>query len=611
SSAVALLLVAPGGAPAPETGDMEAEPAGDTPGPIAVDFVDDVDLDAVHALAREAGVSLSYASDASADEALFVADAEDPAAALSFFVGNPLVEAAEPVMEMRAFEPIPEDVREVAPSSFERQDNLEALETGGSFADDATGLGPRAPAPAPRVFNYPNDPLYSAQWNFPLIDAAAGWRVGGGKGVVVAVIDTGVSALPDLPQDRVLEGRSFVLGTRSAKDDHGHGTHVAGTIAQATNNGVGTAGLAPNVTILPIKVLSASGGGLSTWIASGIDEAVDRGADVINLSLGGGHSAVIVNAVEKARKAGVVVVAAAGNSGRQGIGSPADAPSAIAVTSVGPDDALAPYSSWGKGVEIAAPGGNKNVPGGGITQATIVKGGRQQFLEWQGTSMAAPHVAGAAAVLLGAGAQSADEVERYLKGGAATREDPLKFGAGRLDIGVAVRKLLLAKQGLLFVVGGLLSLGLGLLGALPRGPRMVALMTGAVSAGGLFLLPLLPFPPSFWLALLAKPFLAWPGPFWSGFPLWQSCLLPVGLAFLLGPSRAIGPVALGLCAGLGGYMLFGAATGGTDLWWMPFGLDRTWLTINGSLCLLAGMAVAGMQKMRRRGDTVPSQPLEV
>ncbi|MDP2306436.1 MAG: S8 family serine peptidase [Pseudomonadota bacterium] len=576
SSAVALLLVAPSGAPAPQSGDMVPAEAGSSPAQIAVDFVDGVDLALVRAAADRAGVKLSFATSVSEDEALFVADAADPAAALAVFLADPNVEAAEPVLEMTAFEDIPEVALAAGPTA-----------------------GP-APDPAPRIFGYPNDPMYERQWNFALIGAPVGWRVGGGAGVVVAVIDTGVSPLPDLPAERILPGRSFVPGASTAADDNGHGTHVAGTIAQATHNGVGTAGIAPNVTILPLKVLGASGGGMSTWIASAIDEAVDQGADVINLSLGGGHSSIIVTAVEKARKAGVVVVAAAGNTGRQGIGSPADAPAAIAVTAVGPNDTLAPYSSWGKGVEIAAPGGDKTVPGGGIVQATIQKGGTQQFAEFQGTSMATPHVAGAAAILIGAGAQSADEVERYLKTTADGREDPLKFGAGRLDLGAAVRALLLAKQGLLFAVGALLTLGLGLLGGLPGRVRMVSLLFGATIAGGVFFLPLLPLPPSTWLGLLGRPFLSWPGPFWSGFPLWQSCLLPLGLAVILGPSKALGPLALGLCGGIGGYLLYGAATGGTDLWWMPMGFDRTWLTLNGTVCLLAGMAVAGMQKMRRR-----------
>lgn len=551
--AAAALWLVPHGSPAPVSGDGVAPSATAAPGTIVVDFADDLDPDEVAEAGRAAGVLFASASEVSEDEALYVADAADAAAALATLRSRGDVEVAEPVVEMQA-------------------------------------LG------------YPNDPAWDKQWNFPMVGAPVGWRVGGGEGVVVAVIDTGVSALPDLPADRILEGRSFVPGAPTAKDDHGHGTHVAGTIAQETNNGVGAAGLAPNVRILPLKVLTSSGFGTSAWIAAAIDEAVDQGADVINLSLGGGHSDVVVNAVEKARKAGVVVVAAAGNSGRQGIGSPADAPSAIAVTAVGPDDALAPYSSWGKGVEIAAPGGNKQIKDGGIVQATIDGKGGQQLAEWQGTSMASPHVAGAAAVLIGAGAQSADEVERFLKTSADGREDPLKFGAGRLDLGAAVRKLLFVKQGVLFAIGATMAFSLAWLGALTGRARAAALWTGAIVAGGLFVLPLLPLPPSTWLRILSKPLLAWPGPFWSGFPLWQSCAIPLVASLVLGPSLLVGPVAMGLCAGIGGYLLYGAATGGTDLWWMPFGFDRTWLALNGTVCLLAGMAVAGMQKMRRRGE---------
>lgn len=543
------LWFVPHDAPAPETGDAVGITPTSGPGIVAVDFIDGTSA----AQAAASGLALTYASEVSEDEALFVADVPDMAAALATLAGNPLVEAAEPVIEMSAS-------------------------------------------------SYPNDPLYSRQWNFPLVGAPTGWRVGGGRGVIVAVIDTGVSPLLDLPADRILPGRSFVPGASTAADDHGHGTHVAGTIAQATDNAVGTAGIAPNATILPLKVLTAAGSGRSDWIAAAIDEAVDQGAQVINLSLGGGHSAIVVNAVEKARAAGVVVVAAAGNTGRQGLGSPADATSAIAVSAVGPDDSLAPYSSWGKGVEIAAPGGNKKVEGGGIVQATIDGRGGQQFPEWQGTSMASPHVAGAAAVLFGAGAASASDVERFLKTGAVAHDDPLKFGAGRLDVAASVRRLLFFKQGILFAVGGVMAFALAWLGALPGRPRAVAMLTGAVVAGGVFLLPLLPLPPATWLRLLSLPLLAWPGPFWSGFPLWQSCLLPALFVVFFSPSRFLGPLALGACGGIGAYLLYGAATGGTDLWWMPLGLDRTWLTINGTLTLVGGMAAAGMQKMRRSGD---------
>jgi serine protease len=555
SGAVALVFLAPVEPNVAVAGDA-VEPALDSH--LAVDFIDGTDLDAIRAAADAAGVKLTYASAVSEDEALFVTEAADPAAALASLRASGIVEVAEPIVRM-------------------------------SVSD--------VPKPGP-TFGYPDDPYFDKQWNLDAIGAQTGWRAGGGEGVIVAVIDTGVSALPDLPAARILEGRSFVPGAATAADDHGHGTHVAGTIAQATHNGVGTAGVAPNARILPLKVLGASGMGDSSWIAAAIDEAVDQHAQVINLSLGGGHSALIVNAVEKARAAGVVVVAAAGNTGREGIGSPADASAALGVSAVGPGDALAPYSSWGKGVELAAPGGDTSVPGGGIVQGSIPSAGA--YPEWQGTSMASPHVAGAAAVLFGAGAQSADEVERYLKAAAVAKDDPLKYGAGRLDIGASVRRMLIARQGVLFVVGALLALGLGLMGTLRPFGRGVAVLVGAVVAGGLFFLPLLPLPPNAWTTFLARPVLAWPGPFWSGFPLWQSCLVPLGFTFILGPTRLLGPVVLGLCAGFGAFLLYGSATGGTDLWWMPLGIDRAWLAINGTISLLAGMGVAGMQKMARK-----------
>lgn len=547
AAAAGVLWLLPSGPPAHVAGDSAAPEPVAGPGTLVVDLADGTSAEDA---ARLTGLPLVLASDVSADEALYVAEVDDVAAAVAALSGRDGVEVAEASVEMQAF-------------------------------------------------GFPDDPLYAKQWNFPMVGAAAGWRAGAGEGVVVAVIDTGVSPLPDLPAATILEGRSFVPGTSTAADDHGHGTHVAGTIAQATDNGVGAAGLAPRAKILPLKVLSRTGSGQSAWIAAAIDEAVDQGADVINLSLGGGHSDVVVNAVEKAREAGVVVVAAAGNTGRQGLGSPADSPSAIGVSAVGPDDQLAPYSTWGQGVEIAAPGGNKQVTDGGIVQATIDGKGGQQFAEWQGTSMASPHVAGAAAVLIGAGAQSADEVERHLFAGADGRDDPLRYGAGRLDLGGALRSLLVAKQGLLFGLGSVMAFALSWLARLPARARLAAVLSAGVVAGGVFVLPLLPLPPSTWLRLLSRPLLAWPGPFWSGFPLWQSVLLPLAFSFVLGPSRLLGPLALGLCGGTGAFLLYGAATGGTDLWWMPLGLDKAWLTTNGTLALVCGMAVAGMQKMRR------------
>ena len=191
--------------------------------------------------------------------------------------------------------------------------------------------------------------MYGRQWNLKAMGAPAAWkRTKQGDGIIVAVVDTGVTKVEDLQGTKVLEGSSFVPGVKKALDDQGHGTHVAGTIAQTTHNGKGVAGVAPKATILPIKVLSGSGSGASPWIASGIDQAVDDGAKVINLSLGGGYSLIIHNAVKKARKKGVIVVAAAGNSGRQGVGYPGGLKETIGVSALGPDGELAPYSSWAR-----------------------------------------------------------------------------------------------------------------------------------------------------------------------------------------------------------------------------------------------------------------------
>lgn len=539
------------------------------PGMIVVDYVDGTTEQAAEGIEAGLGIDLDWSSPVSADEALRTgaADLSVQAALLERLRQDPRVEAAEPVMEVRA-----------------------------------DGL--LAPVMA-RLEYRPDDPEYGRQWNLPMIGAPTGWRAGGGRGVVVAVLDTGVSPLPDLPADRILAGRSFVPGAATAADDHGHGTHVAGTIAQATHNGIGVAGVAPQAIILPMKVLGADGGGRTDWIAAAIDEAVDQGAKVINLSLGGGHSDVLVKAVEKARKAGVVVVAAAGNSGSEGLGSPADAPSAVAVTAVGPDGALAPYSTWGAGVRIAAPGGNKNIEGGGILQATIDGHGGQQFAEWQGTSMATPHVAGAAAVLWGAGAESADEVERALQRGAVGGGEALKFGAGRLDVAGSVQALMTARHGLLFVVGAGVTLALTMLAGIRGAGRALTVLAGGWTAGGLFLLPLLPLAPSGWTAMLARPLMRWPadllGGWFMGFPLWQSALLPVLLCVLLGATRTLGPLAMAVAAGTGSWLLYGAASGSSGIWWM-FGYEFPWLLANGGVCLAAALGVAGIQKLRRLGD---------
>ena len=355
---LAVAWFATGSGPARQLPAVPAAPAGShVAGTIVVDLQDGASEADLQAVEQAIGADLDWAHPLAVDEALAVGHVSDVAAALDVLSRLPGVEAAEPEM------------------TFE--------------------LGPEAmsvPDVAVPHAGFPNDPMYGKQWNLPAMGAPEGWRdTPQGKGVVVAVIDTGVTQVEDLKQTRVLKGATFVPDTKSAADDQGHGTHVAGTIAQSTNNGKGVAGVAPGATILPVKVLSAQGFGRSPWIAAGIDYAVDEGADVINLSLGGSYSPVIHNAIKKARNKGVIVVAAAGNSGRKGVGWPGALEETIGVSALGPDGSLAPYSSWGKGVDIAAPGGDTRKVDGGILQDTVGPGGKgHRYAAFQGTSMATP-----------------------------------------------------------------------------------------------------------------------------------------------------------------------------------------------------------------------------
>ena len=201
----------------------------------------------------------------------------------------------------------------------------------------------------------PNDPEFSKQWNLRMIRMPEAWDLSRGKGVVVAVIDTGIAyedhddyvQVPDLSGARFVPGYDFVHDTDHPNDDNGHGTHVAGNIAQRTNNGIGVAGVAFEARLMPLKVLDRSGIGNSADIADAIRWAVDHGAKVLNLSLGGpGYSGVMERAVAYARAKGAVVVCAAGNAGTGQVSYPAAYAGAVAVGAVGPDGQLAPYSSW-------------------------------------------------------------------------------------------------------------------------------------------------------------------------------------------------------------------------------------------------------------------------
>ncbi|MGD1895922.1 MAG: S8 family serine peptidase [Phormidesmis sp.] len=292
-----------------------------------------------------------------------------------------------------------------------------------------------------------NDPDYAKQWNLQQINVEGAWRKGiRGKNVTVAVIDTGISQGPDLKQTKFVAGYDFVNDRVEADDDNGHGTHVAGTIAQSTNNRYGVAGIAYQAELMPLKVLSRIGSGTISDIAEAIRFAADNGADVINMSLGGGgESKLMREAIDYAHSKGVVVVAAAGNSSLSSASYPALYSNVIGVSAIGPDQQKTAYSNYGQGVEIAAPGGaTRASEADGILQETINPGVAGEFLfkYFQGTSMAAPHVAGVAALIKSQSRSvSPERVLEILQTSATpvSGDSANHFGAGLLNAQKAVQ----------------------------------------------------------------------------------------------------------------------------------------------------------------------------
>lgn len=211
------------------------------------------------------------------------------------------------------------------------------------------------------------------------------------KETLIAVVDTGVdSTLADLNgKVRTDLGKNFIDPTESAADDNGHGTHVSGIIAAASGNGYSMAGINQKTRILPVKVLDASGYGDTEQIAYGIKYAVDRGAKVINLSLGGGYSRTIEYVLQYAASKNVTVIAASGNEGDFQVGYPAASKYAISVGATNSLDIVSDYSNYGEGLDVVAPGSDipSLLPNGNVTYES-------------GTSMAAPHVTAVAGLML-------------------------------------------------------------------------------------------------------------------------------------------------------------------------------------------------------------------
>jgi serine protease len=501
----------------------------------------------------------------------------------------------------------------------------------------------------------PNDPLFEQQWNLKLINLPKAWERARGKGVIVAVLDTGIAwerredfvQVPDLKGAKFVEGYDFVNDDAHANDDHGHGTHVAGTIAQVTNNAEGVAGVAFEATLMPVKVLDHFGSGNTAAISDAIRWAADHGAKVINMSLGGGgRSMVMAHAVDYARAKGVVVVCAAGNGGRGVVEFPAAYPGAVAVGAVGPTGARAPYSSWGKELDVAAPGGDKSQgERAGIVQNTIDPQdvGKTVYASYQGTSMATPHVAGVAALLWSAGAKNVEQVEKALFQGARPPSGSSgwteQYGHGVIDADAALTSLKALQGadvsqflpdavqaateqaqsqaaaepvsvmayapidwkafgwGLALLAFVLLTLGKkerpGFLNVLARPGFLVPLLL--TSVGGFFMQYLAE--PSPMTTAMALPLPDWLNRIIFGRgslanPLVYSAALPVVGSLLALKFKAWRPAVGGLAIGFAAILAYSAWAHAPGLAWLPFTfLAIPWLVMNALLCLFIARAM--------------------
>jgi serine protease len=321
------------------------------------------------------------------------------------------------------------------------------------------------------------------QWNFVGtfgVEAPGAWanliadHAAGGRGVTVAVLDTGVAYAnhgpfrrsPDFYGYQFVKGHDFVAHNGFPNDRNGHGTFVASTIAEATNNGRGLTGLAYGVRIMPVRVLDSEGNGDASTIAQGVRFAVNHGARVINLSLEfpGGITAAdipeLISALRYANRRGVVVVAAAGNEAHAAAAYPARAPNVIAVGATTEHGCLASYSNFGTGVTLVAPGGGPDaslpgdpnchpeLPAGrDVYQVTFTGTSPRRFGipgGYEGTSMATPHVAATAALVIASGVLGRHPTPAQVAARLVATARPLGgptdsrlYGAGLLDAAAA------------------------------------------------------------------------------------------------------------------------------------------------------------------------------
>jgi serine protease len=325
------------------------------------------------------------------------------------------------------------------------------------------------------------------QWNFigdASVNAPEAWDLAsalgapGGRGAVVAVIDTGVAyetrgrfrRAPDLQRSSFVRGYDFVGHDRRPYDEFGHGTHVAGTIVQRVNNGIGVTGLAYGAKVMPIRVLDDEGNGEAYEIAKGIRFAARNGADIVNLSLEFDPSITarqvpdIIAAIRFAHRRGVLVIAASGNEYDARVAYPARARYAVSVGATTEHLCKADYSNTGRGLDLVAPGGGTDDalsdnphdqehcrpddPGRDIFQQTFIRNVRTFGLPggYQGTSMAAPHVSATAALVIATGRLGRNPAPGRLAAHLrATSRDlgaegyDTRYGHGLVDAAAALR----------------------------------------------------------------------------------------------------------------------------------------------------------------------------
>jgi serine protease len=472
------------------------------------------------------------------------------------------------------------------------------------------------------AFTVPNDPYYKYQWHLDMIGMRKAWEYPRGAGVVVAVIDTGIAfenyrdrfVVEDLDPSQFVSPYNFLTKDKHPNDDHGHGTHVAGTIAQLTNNAKGVAGVAPAVRLMPLKVLNRNGYGTISDIAAAIRYAADHGANVINMSLGGPFpSFTLHKAVKYAHRKGVVIVCAAGNSGRAGISYPAAYPECISVSAVRYDGKLTWYSSYGRGLTLAAPGGDLNEDQNGdglmdgVLQNTLFPQDttKQGYYLFQGTSMAAPHVAAAAALLMSQGVTDPESVRRYLQKSAALPDGGSSehYGAGLLKVDAALERAFWTRRIRLLILA--IVIFLALLTLLNRGrertekvrANLLSLLGLLLASTGAFFAAKMPIIGAGFLVTHSVE--EWPAALLGASAFSNPLLLSAGpvlmVAMLCYPWKRWTALSVGFAAGYGALLLFQAASPTVDVAWIPGSLlQSAWLAGNA----LVSLGIAAVASFR-------------